>query len=81
MSYLEEQPKQNSLLSHAKLPAIWPIKKQNLRFKPLFKAVCIAVYTKQCQCVASRVRGRAEKRGKRCNMPSHDWLVFLHLIG
>jgi len=72
MSYLEEQPKQNSLLSHAKLPAIWPIEKQNLRFNPLFKAVCKAVYTKQCQSAASRVRGRAEKRRKSCNMPSHD---------
>ena len=81
MSYLEEQPKQNSLLFHATLPAIWPIKKRNLRLKPALKAVCTALYTKQCQNAASRVRVRAEKRGKSCHMPSHDWLIFLHLIG
>ena len=69
MSYLEEQPKQNNLLSHAMLPAIWPIEKQNLRLKPLFEALCIAVYRKQCESATSWVRGDHECAGK-----DSDWL-------
>lgn len=44
----------------------------------ILNAVCIAVYTKQCQSALSRVRGELESAGKVA-YANHDWLIAFAL--